>query len=86
MSTVSLVPTPLSEKSRRGLASLVPRPPPQLSSLVVRITLRRPGENYHVMYATVTSRELIGASVNEPPSSDADGTFFYWGERERAPH
>ena len=33
--------------------SLVPSPSPQLSSLAVRITLRRPGENYHVMYATV---------------------------------
>ena len=33
--------------------SLIPRPLPQLSSLAVRITLRRPGENYHVMYATV---------------------------------
>ena len=32
--------------------SLVPRPPPQLSSLVVRKTQRRAGENYHVMYAT----------------------------------
>ena len=27
-------------------------PPPQLSLLAVRITMRRPGENYHVMYAT----------------------------------
>ena len=33
--------------------SLVPSPPPQLSSLAVRITRRKPGENYHVMYATV---------------------------------
>ena len=29
---------------------------------------------------------IIGASVSEPPSSDANGTFFYWGERERAPN
>ena len=35
-----------------GSGSLVPSPPPQLSLLAVRITMRRPGENYHVMYAT----------------------------------
>ena len=33
--------------------SLVPRPPPQLLSLAIRITRRRPDENYHVMYPTV---------------------------------
>ena len=33
--------------------SLVSRPSLQLLSLAVRITLRRPGENYHVTYATV---------------------------------
>ena len=37
---------------RQDYCSLVPRPSPQLSSLAVRITLRRPGKNYHVMYAT----------------------------------
>ena len=35
-----------------GGGSLAPSPPPQLSSLAVRITRRRPGINYHVMYAT----------------------------------
>ena len=38
------------------ICSLVPRPPPQLSSLAVRITLRRLGENYRVMYATYVTR------------------------------
>ena len=37
-------------------SSLVPSPPPQLSSLAVRITRRRPG---HVMYAAVTSHILV---------------------------
>ena len=37
---------------RMERGSLVPSPPPQLSSLAVRITRRRPGRNYHVMYAT----------------------------------
>ena len=32
-----------------GMHSLVPSPSPQLSSLAVRITLRRPGKNYLVM-------------------------------------
>ena len=37
---------------RGGDPILLPSPPLQLSSLAVRIVLRRPGENYHVMYAT----------------------------------
>ena len=35
--------------------SLVSSPPSQLLSLEVRTTQRRPGENHHVMYATVNN-------------------------------
>ena len=41
------------------LASLIPSPPPQLSSLTVWITWRKPGKNYHEMYVTVTSQMLV---------------------------
>ena len=43
----------LLDITRVDLSSLVPCPSPQLSSLAVRITRRRPGKIYHVMYATV---------------------------------
>ena len=33
----------------------IPNPPPQLSSLSVKIMQRRPGDNFHIMYSTVTS-------------------------------
>ena len=47
------VPESLGTRLMLGHFSLVPSPPPQLSSFAVRITQRRPGRNYHVMYATV---------------------------------
>ena len=33
-------------------SSFLPSPPLQLSLLAVQIMWRRPGENYHMMYAT----------------------------------
>ena len=39
-----------------GTSSLVP--PPQLLLLAVRITLRRPGKNSHMMYATDVYTQL----------------------------
>ena len=33
--------------------------PPQLLSLAVRITWRRPGENYHVIYTTIDIHTLV---------------------------
>ena len=35
---------------------------------------------YETYYKHNENIKLIGASVGEPPSSDANGTFFYWGE------
>ena len=66
-------------------SSLIPSPSPQLLSLAVRIMLRRPGENYHVMYATVYVTHMPYCSlvpVNRTASDDSCGG----GLEMRLPH